>query len=216
MAQNVLNYNGRVVPCHSVRRLTQSELETESEIWKRVKFDENIATLLGDSITLPPNVVNPQDADQFDFNPREDDEAEPLGWINGNPLDEDGTPTFENSLIDTLINAEVLLLSGGSLEKTKVKGRHTGQDGKNIYSTLDEKGYSKVVLDATLEHSKNDQAISTSDKYIITKKEYEKSGELDDKAAFQWWVPYTLRKCDQIISAIKSRVRKTTVKYGIK
>eukprot|EP00957_Ditylum_brightwellii_P030127 2280338-Ditylum_brightwellii.AAC.1 len=41
---------------------------------------------------------------------------------------------------------------------------------QNIYSTLDKKGYSKVVLDAILEHSKDDWAISKSDKYIITKK----------------------------------------------
>jgi hypothetical protein len=30
-----------------------------------------------------------------------------------------------------------------------------------------------------------------------------------------WWVPYTLRKRDVILSAVKSRIRKTTHKYGI-
>lgn len=34
--------------------------------------------------------------------------------------------------------------------------------------------------------------------------------------AFAWWVPYTLRKHDVIISAVKSRIRKVTHKYGIK
>eukprot|EP00957_Ditylum_brightwellii_P104915 7996441-Ditylum_brightwellii.AAC.1 len=56
----------------------------------------------------------------------------------------------------------------------------------------------------------------TKDNYPVKTVEYAKSGEPDDKAAFQWWVPYTLKKCNQIISAIKSRVRKTKVKYGIK
>eukprot|EP00957_Ditylum_brightwellii_P116270 8868698-Ditylum_brightwellii.AAC.1 len=54
------------------------------------------------------------------------------------------------------------------------------------------------------------------EKYPVKTAEYAKSGELDDEAVFQWWVPYTLRKCDQVISAIISRVRKTKVKYGIK
>ena len=38
---------------------------------------------------------------------------------------------------------------------------------------------------------------------------------LEDEPAFCWWVPYVLRKRDYIISAVKSRFRKTTHKYGI-
>ena len=38
---------------------------------------------------------------------------------------------------------------------------------------------------------------------------------IDDQPAFRWWVPYTLRKRDVIISAVRSRIRKTTHKYGI-
>ena len=45
--------------------------------------------------------------------------------------------------------------------------------------------------------------------------EYAKSRDIADEAAFAWWVPYTLRKRDVIISAVKSRIRKTTHKYGI-
>ena len=33
--------------------------------------------------------------------------------------------------------------------------------------------------------------------------------------AFIWWVPYTLRKRDIILSAVNKRIRKTTHKYGI-
>ena len=39
---------------------------------------------------------------------------------------------------------------------------------------------------------------------------------IDGEAAFQWWVPYTLRKRDRIISAVTARVAKTTHKYGVK
>ena len=45
--------------------------------------------------------------------------------------------------------------------------------------------------------------------------EYEKSRGIDDEPAFKWWVPYTLRKRDNIIAAVKARVRLATHKYGI-
>ena len=36
-----------------------------------------------------------------------------------------------------------------------------------------------------------------------------------DEPYFAWWVPYTLRKSDVILSNIKAKIRKTTHKYGI-
>ena len=45
--------------------------------------------------------------------------------------------------------------------------------------------------------------------------EYSKSRGISSEAAFAWWVPFTLRKRDRILSAVKSRIRKTTHKYGI-
>ena len=44
--------------------------------------------------------------------------------------------------------------------------------------------------------------------------EYAKARGMSDEAAFAWWVPYTLRKRDIILSAVKSRIRKTTHTYG--
>ena len=38
---------------------------------------------------------------------------------------------------------------------------------------------------------------------------------LQDEPTFSCWVPYTLRKRDQIIAAVNSRVRKLTHKYGV-
>ena len=37
-----------------------------------------------------------------------------------------------------------------------------------------------------------------------------------DEPAFVWWVPFFLRKRDRIISAVNSRVQKSTYKFGIK
>ena len=45
--------------------------------------------------------------------------------------------------------------------------------------------------------------------------EFSRARNIDDEPAFAWWVPYTLRKRDVILSKLKARVRKTTHKYGI-
>ena len=38
---------------------------------------------------------------------------------------------------------------------------------------------------------------------------------IQDEPAFSWWVPYTLKKRDRIVSAVTSRIRKAKHKYGI-
>jgi hypothetical protein len=45
--------------------------------------------------------------------------------------------------------------------------------------------------------------------------EFAKARGIDDEVAFAYWVPYTLRKRDAIIGAVKSRAKKTTHKFGI-
>ena len=45
--------------------------------------------------------------------------------------------------------------------------------------------------------------------------EYAVARGIDDEPAFAWWIPYTLRKRDVIVSAINTRVRRKTHKYGI-
>ena len=45
--------------------------------------------------------------------------------------------------------------------------------------------------------------------------EFAKSRGIDDEAAFIWWVSLTLRKRNAIISAVKTRLQKTTHKYSI-
>jgi hypothetical protein len=45
--------------------------------------------------------------------------------------------------------------------------------------------------------------------------EYAKARGIDSEPAFAWWVPYTLRKRDVIISSVQTRARKTTNKYDV-
>jgi hypothetical protein len=45
--------------------------------------------------------------------------------------------------------------------------------------------------------------------------EFAKARDIADEPAFAWWVPYTLRKRDIILCKIKTRIRRTTHKYGI-
>ncbi len=45
--------------------------------------------------------------------------------------------------------------------------------------------------------------------------EYVTARNIADESAFAWWVPYVLRKQDVIVSAVTTRVWKTSHKYGI-
>ena len=45
--------------------------------------------------------------------------------------------------------------------------------------------------------------------------EYTRARGISNEPAFAWWVPYSLRKREIILAAVKNRIRKTTHKYGI-
>eukprot|EP00957_Ditylum_brightwellii_P009474 715086-Ditylum_brightwellii.AAC.1 len=45
--------------------------------------------------------------------------------------------------------------------------------------------------------------------------EYAKAQGISDEPAFRWWVLFTLRKRDVILTKVKAQVRKTTHKYSI-
>ena len=52
--------------------------------------------------------------------------------------------------------------------------------------------------------------------HLVETAEYGRARGISNEPAFAWWVPYTLRKREVILSAVKNRIRKTTHKYGIK
>jgi hypothetical protein len=46
-------------------------------------------------------------------------------------------------------------------------------------------------------------------------REYVTARDIAEEPTFAWWVPYVLRKRNVIVSAVNSRIRKTSHKYGI-
>ena len=46
--------------------------------------------------------------------------------------------------------------------------------------------------------------------------DYTVANRLQDEPAFKWWVPYIIRKHDNIISKLSARVTKGTHKYGVR
>ena len=46
--------------------------------------------------------------------------------------------------------------------------------------------------------------------------EYAWARGIANEPAFAWWVPYTLRKREVVVTVVKNQIRKTTHKYGIK
>ena len=112
MAQAILNHKGAVVPRRSVRRLTETEMLKDSEKRKREEFDRRIKKKLGDSMFLPDpseEKAELEDSDDFAYDERDDDNEEPRGWIDGDPVTRDGVTVYKNSLSDTLVNDDVLL-----------------------------------------------------------------------------------------------------------
>ena len=57
MAQAVLAASGRVIPCHTLRKLTIAELHSETEKRKCAIFDDIILKKLGDSVRKPEKPI---------------------------------------------------------------------------------------------------------------------------------------------------------------
>ena len=51
--------------------------------------------------------------------------------------------------------------------------------------------------------------------HLVETVEYSRARGISSEPAFAWWVPYTLRKREVILAAVKNRIRKLTHKYGI-
>ena len=116
---------------------------------------------------------------------------------------------------------------------------------QNMLTQVDSEGYSKTLMEAIVDHRKDEaKAVPVSDGFITTRSgqkhptqtttgwdlkvlwkdgseswiklkdlkesnpielaEYAKARNIHQEPAFAWWVPYTLRKRDVILSAIKT------------
>ena len=129
MAQNVLNVHGNVVPRCSVCWLTQTEENSEVEKSKRAEFTKIITSKLGNLLYIP-----------LSSDPCKDGTDSGEGGENSLKclLEEDANyevneeTTFEHSLHDSLIHAEVLLPHNDEMRKGIVKGRHANINGEVI------------------------------------------------------------------------------------
>ena len=61
---------------------------------------------------LHQKIINTAITDELDLDPRDNDEDEPISWIDGDPVDSNDTPIFDNSGSGVLINAEYFFLKG--------------------------------------------------------------------------------------------------------
>lgn len=51
--------------------------------------------------------------------------------------------------------------------------------------------------------------------YPVELADYAMGNKIQDKPAFAWWVPYTLKKCQRIISNLKTKYGDQSEKYSI-
>ena len=66
---------------------------------------------------------------------------------------------------------------------------------------------------------KDDTKTQVDIKYIKEERlielvDYAVTNQISDETAFDWWVPYTLKKSNRIISTVKTKYWRTTYKYG--
>jgi hypothetical protein len=196
MCYHVLKSTGKVVQRTTVRALTQSELESESERVNRAAFDAQIEVKLGPN-AKPSDFTDDGDSDTPDFETYSDDSD---GTEQTMPeADEYDVDTF-----DQYIGAETLLSSGDSMLQGIVKTRKRDADGnpigkansnplldtrlyevefpdgdireyaanviaESIYSRVDDEGRHHLLLEAVVDHIKDDTAVPIDDGYIVSK-----------------------------------------------
>ena len=154
MTQNVLSHKGTVAPRRSLRRLTEDELNSPEEKRKREKFDEIIQGKLGDSIRLAEPDKPTKDASEITdptpegyFDAREDDSDDIEDWDDSDPITPSGVAVYENSLVDTQMNAEVLLPLNDKLEKATVNRRHINEKGEVVGSYNNNPLLNSIIYD---------------------------------------------------------------------
>ena len=118
MAQWVLKANGNVVPRRTLRPLQVDELHSPTEVKKRDTFNALIERRWGTS-TKPSNVIPPKDKDSWEEY-YDDDESPRLIPEIEDIVDANGRFLCQQPAYDKIINAEVLLQHGDSVQFAKV------------------------------------------------------------------------------------------------
>lgn len=190
MSQWVLVRSGKVICVTTLRRLNQSEIDSESERSKREEFDRLIKSKLGDSITLADPSVSELPSEE-----PVDDPAIPEADSIGNADD-----------FDELLGAQVLLPQNGEYMKSatvvkrvldengKAKGIYSSNpmlntrvyevmfpDGElkrysanviaeNMFTQVDSEGHQYNLLDEIVGHRSTEEAIRQEEGWIVDRK----------------------------------------------
>eukprot|EP00985_Skeletonema_marinoi_P022630 scaffold14553_cov92-Skeletonema_marinoi.AAC.2 len=117
----------------------------------------------------------------------------------------------DSSMTDLMIGIEVLMPHGEEGQQLcKVLRKSVDAEGKTTGIYDEDPSLNTLIYDIEFP----DGHIEQYGANMIAQNVLE---QLEDEVAFQWWVPYTLRKKARarIIAAVKSRVKRKTHKYGI-
>ena len=132
MTNWVLAISGNVIPRRTLRPLTAAERSVTNiaELEKRSEFTAAIRSKLGNSLTLPTESTFPTIKDEFELDLYKDDEFTPMDIPAAEVIDATGRPIIMQSLVDGLINAEVLLPIGDSHAMATVISCAVDDDGR--------------------------------------------------------------------------------------
>ena len=107
MAQAILKIDGMVIPRRSVTKLSVSKINNESKRIERVRFDETIYMMHGDSVTIRDNSSHTPQYEYKDLNSNEDNETF-IHHIEF-PVNANGHAIFNQLFYDILIKSKVKL-----------------------------------------------------------------------------------------------------------
>ena len=199
MAQAILTSKGSVVPRQSLRKLSQDELISESEKEKRSSFTAAVKAKLGDSVTKPSKPMPPDFIPYSDGNldpPVDDYEEDHVDEDGISQFEAPVTDYLIHAEVNLPKGEEMQrakVISRSKSDDGRILGMYDDNpmlntllydvqfpDGtikeyaaniiaENMFSQVDADGYSHTILEAIVDHKKDDKAVDCVDKYIQTK-----------------------------------------------
>ena len=142
MAQWVLKANGSVVPRRTLRPLTVDERHSPVEATKRETFNKLVEKKWGTSMN-PPKV---SDEDPWEVYYDEEELPRDIPDVE-DVVDATGKVLCQQPAYDKIINAEVLLQNGDTLQTAKVQRRSIGPDGTTVGKYNDNPFMNSIIYD---------------------------------------------------------------------
>ena len=144
MCQWVLKANGNVVPRRTLRPLTVDERHSPLEIKKRDTFNDLIERRWGTAMSPPQ--VSEKDDDPWEVYHDDDELPRHIPDVE-DVVDATGKVLCQQPAYDKIINAEVLLQNGDSLQTARVQRRSIGPDGTTVGKYNDNPFMNSITYD---------------------------------------------------------------------